>query len=155
MVKNLKFILVFIGVFALIFLIIKIFPPPGSKEPGFRFIRMTITSSAFANNENIPVKYTCDGDKVSPPLEITDVPKAAKSLRLVIEDPDAPSGTFTHLKMEGIDPATTAFSEGQLADYIPPCPPSGTHHYNFILTALNDKGAVVSKTTLTGLYSKK
>lgn len=152
--KNWQFALVFFGVFVLIFVILKLFPPPGAKEPGFKFTRMTITSPAFKNNETIPTKYTCDGEKINPPLTFTDVSKTAKSLILIIEDPDAPMGTYTHLKMEGIDPAVVGFSEGQIADYIPPCPPSGTHHYHFILTALNDKGTTISKAELVGLYSR-
>ncbi len=152
--KNLRFALIFVGVFALILVILKLFPPPGSNQPAFKLIRMEITSPAFKTNDTIPVKYTCDGEGVSPALEFTDIPKAAKSLNLIIEDPDAPNGTFTHLKRTGLPVDKTSFAEGELTDYIPPCPPSGTHRYNFILQALNDKGSQISKVTLTGLYSK-
>src|SRR3989344_531857 len=153
MMKNLRFSLIFIGVFGLILLILKLFPPPRSNQPAFRIVRMQITSSAFENNDIIPVKYTCDGETVSPPLTFTDIPKTAVSLSLVVEDPDAPNGTFTHLNLSGIPADKTGFDEGELSDFIPPCPPSGTHRYRFILRALNDKGAQISQSILTGLYS--
>src|SRR5262245_46971933 len=57
---------------------------------------ITVTSTAFADGAAIPVQYTCDGDEISPPLEWTDVPTDAAALALVVDDPDAPSGTFTH-----------------------------------------------------------
>src|SRR4051812_34317861 len=57
---------------------------------------MKITSTAFENNQNIPVKYTCDGENISPPLAFSEIPKSAKSLTLIVDDPDAPSGTFNH-----------------------------------------------------------
>lgn len=61
-----------------------------------QFTNMRLTSPTFKNNEPIPVKYTCDGEDINPPLEIADVPESAKSLVLIVDDPDAPAGTFTH-----------------------------------------------------------
>ena len=150
--KDWQFIVIFAGVFGLLFLILKIFPPPGSKTPGFRLTIMTLSSTAFNNNGPLPALYTCDGDKVNPPLTISDVPRAAKTLSLTIEDPDAPEGTFIHLKPTNLDVTITQIAQGQLTNYIPPCPPPGVHHYTFILTALNDKNAVIAKSTLVGLY---
>lgn len=57
---------------------------------------MKLTSTAFQNNQNLPAKYTCDGEGVNPPLQISDVPSNAKSLVLILDDPDAPSGDFVH-----------------------------------------------------------
>ena len=62
----------------------------------FLSTRMKITSSAFQNNKLIPNKYTCLGENLSPPLEFSNIPKNAKTLVLIMDDPDAPSGTFTH-----------------------------------------------------------
>ena len=117
---------------------------------------MQITSPAFINNQNIPSKYTCDGDGVNPPLEFKDVPKEAVSLALIVDDPDAPipppAGGWVHWTLWNMDPATTAITEnsvppkaiaGQTSSgqnvYGGPCPPSGTHRYFFKLYALDSK----------------
>jgi Raf kinase inhibitor-like YbhB/YbcL family protein len=114
---------------------------------------MRIFTSAFQDGGNIPVKYTCDGDNVSPPLTIDDVPPETKSLALIVEDPDAPRGTFTHWVVWGMDPGTHELREDKIppkasqiendfggADYGGPCPPSGTHRYFFRLYALDTIG---------------
>ncbi|HEX8923732.1 MAG TPA: YbhB/YbcL family Raf kinase inhibitor-like protein [Patescibacteria group bacterium] len=112
---------------------------------------MKLTSSAFQDNQPIPVIYTCEGNNINPPLTITDVPPLAKSLALIVEDIDAPRGTFTHWIMWDI-PANiheiqqSTFPEGAVSGindfgnfgYGGPCPPSGTHRYYFRLFALND-----------------
>lgn len=112
---------------------------------------MKITSSAFQNNESIPSKYTCDGENVSPPLEISDVPAEAKSLALIVDDPDAPlAGGFVHWVVFNIDPTTKEIRENSVPQgategmnsagrtgYTSPCPPSGTHRYFFKLYALD------------------
>lgn len=113
---------------------------------------MKITSSAFGNNEIIPVKFTCDGIDVNPPLVISDVPSDAKCLVLIADDPDAPMGTWTHWLVWNIDPSTTLIEENSLPEnavqgknsfgknsYGGPCPPSGTHRYYFNLYALDTK----------------
>jgi len=106
-------------------------------------------SSVFGNNGKIPKKYTCDGTSVSPPLKISNVPKNAKSLALILDDPDAPMGTFTHWIVWGISPKKTQFGEGEKKGfiegatgldkpgYVGLCPPSGVHRYFFKLYALD------------------
>lgn len=109
---------------------------------------MEISSSAFEHNEPIPSQYTCDADDVSPPLTIVDVPAEAKSLGLIVDDPDAPGKTWSHWVVWNIDPKTTEISEGiapgtegttdfERTGWGGPCPPSGTHRYFFKLYALN------------------
>ena len=110
---------------------------------------LDIYSPVFVNNGKLPVKYTCDGDGINPPLQFTGIPTDTQSLALLVDDSDAPDGTFNHWFVYNI-PANTAFvSEGQAPGdvgknsngdqkYEPPCPPPGSiHHYHFIVYALN------------------
>jgi len=129
------------------------FQKPGGKPvftPQSQRSTMQLTSDAFANNQPIPAKYTCNGENSSPPLTIDDVPQAAKSLVLIMDDPDAPSGDWVHWTMWNISPATTAMAENTpppgaiegttsfgKPGYGGPCPPSGVHHYQFELYALD------------------
>lgn len=112
--------------------------------------KMTITSPAFADNGQIPAKYTCDGDDINPPLRIENVPAGARSLALVIEDPDAPAGLWVHWMVWNIQPHQSEIAENatpkeamagrnsfQRTSYGGPCPPSGTHRYIFRLFALD------------------
>lgn len=145
---------------------------------------MIIASPSFQHNGFIPSKYTCDGDNVNPPLEVKDVPQGTKSLVLIIDDPDAPMGTWVHWIVWNIDSKATQIpehsvptqaAEGQTSfgrpGYGGPCPPSGTHRYFFKLYALNTilnlspqtdkialekamKGHILDKTELIGLYSR-
>lgn len=111
---------------------------------------MTITSPVFNHNGFIPKKYTCDGEDINPPLEISGVPVNAKSLVLVVDDPDAPGKTWVHWTLWNINPQTTRIDEnsvpagavGGVTDfgkpgYGGPCPPSGTHRYFFKIYALD------------------
>lgn len=111
---------------------------------------MKITSSAFLPNEKIPAKYTCDGENINPGLTISQVPKEAQSLVLIVDDPDAPNGIFTHWVVFNIPPATVQILENSVpenslegttdfgkAGYGGPCPPSGVHRYFFKLYALD------------------
>lgn len=115
---------------------------------------MKLESSAFSANGLIPSEYTCDGKNISPPLAWTEVPTATKSLALIVDDPDAPRGTFVHWVVYNL-PATltglpahvtqqTNLSSGlqgkndfSSLGYGGPCPPSGTHRYFFKLYALD------------------
>lgn len=110
---------------------------------------MEIHSPAFEHNRPIPVKFTCQGEDVSPPLEFRQVPKGAKSLALIVEDPDAPGKTFVHWVVWNIDPAAKGLKEGasvpvegtnhfREVNYRGPCPPKGSsHRYFFKLYALD------------------
>jgi Raf kinase inhibitor-like YbhB/YbcL family protein len=116
---------------------------------------MKITSRAFTEFEMIPAKYTCQGTNISPPLLFSEVPEEAKSLALILVDPDASSGKFVHWVMFNIPPDTREIFEniekkGMLEDgtlqgtndfaqigYGGPCPPFGTHRYYFKLYALD------------------
>jgi Raf kinase inhibitor-like YbhB/YbcL family protein len=116
---------------------------------------MKLTSTAFDHQDTIPRRYTCDGRDISPPLQFTDVPAEAATLALVMEDPDAPSGTFVHwvcynmpATIGGLDEGITASGiEGtdmlqgvtgfHRNNYGGPCPPSRTHRYVLHLYALD------------------
>ena len=146
--------------------------------------RMKITSSAFQEGGNIPSKFTCDGSDTSPPFQITGVPSEAKSLVLIADDPDAPSGLFTHWLIWNIPPQTNSIAEGSVpkgvqgtndfgkSGYRGPCPPPGTHRYSFKIFALDRqlalrsgakrgqvdaamKGHVIAQGELVGRYSRK
>jgi hypothetical protein len=113
---------------------------------------MRIKSPAFENNSYIPSKYTCDGEDINPPLEIFDIPKGTQSLLLIVDDPDAPVGTFLHWLVWNIDPNTSLIEENSVPfqasqgkndfgreNYGGPCPPAGTHRYFFKVYALDKK----------------
>lgn len=143
---------------------------------------MRLTSGAFDGEGVIPERFTCDGLDVSPPLTLHDVPTAAVTLVLVMDDPDAPGGTWDHWVTYDIPTASEIpeavaslgtpgrNSWGRTA-YGGPCPPSGTHHYVFTVYALDsdlglgpgaDKATVLvaladhvlAKATLMGRYSR-
>ena len=110
-----------------------------------------LTSESIAEGEPIDARYTCDGEDVSPALAWEDVPADAVELVLIVEDPDAPGGTFTHWLAYGIDPGETALAEGTDGagfrqgendmgeiGYGGPCPPEGEmHDYVFRLLAVD------------------
>jgi len=114
-----------------------------------------LASTAFKEGESIPRAYTCDGVNISPPLEWSGVPKTAKTLAIVCDDPDAPGGTWVHWVLYNLPadniglvenlPANDNLTAGgfqgmndfQKIGYGGPCPPSGTHHYNFRIYALD------------------
>src|SRR5690349_14846467 len=78
---------------------------------------MTISSSAFSNNGTIPSEYTCDGKNISPPLTISNVPKNAQSLAIIVDDPDAPKGTVTHWTVWNIPPQKLEFEKGEKINF--------------------------------------
>lgn len=145
---------------------------------------MIITSNAFENNGNIPVEYTCDGADINPPLSFSGVPENTQSLALIVDDPDAPSGTFDHWVVFNISPFATTVEANSIpnggiigisstgrSEWVAPCPPSGVHRYRFKLYALDtmlnlmadaDKkiveekmqGHIIVQAELTGFYSR-
>lgn len=117
---------------------------------------MRLTSPVFENGESIPEKYSCDGDNISPPLEISDVPGKTQSLVLIVDDPDIPAvvkvklgiEVFDHWVLFNIHPGTTVINEDEAPGiqgvnsagqnkYTGPCPPDKEHRYFFKLYALN------------------
>lgn len=140
---------------------------------------MALASPEFVNDGEIPAKYGCSGggQAVSPPLTIRNVPAEAKSLALMVDDPDAPGGTFTHWLVWNIAPSTTAVAEGLppagasvgmngygKSGWGAPCPPSGEHHYIFVLYALDAPQIAradeipkhtIAQAKLIGRYAKK
>lgn len=145
---------------------------------------MEITSPEFSDYEKIPQKFTCQGENTNPKLVFRDIPKGTKSLVLHIDDPDSPSGAFTHWLVINISPETTEIEEnsvpkgategknsaGQIG-YMGPCPMHGEHRYIFNLYALNTvlnlhhspdledletqiRAHLIGRCQLTGLYQK-
>ncbi len=145
---------------------------------------MKITSQAFTNGGQIPEKYTLYGDNVVPPLRFEDVPERARSLALVVDDPDAPNGTFNHWILFNMDPKTRDIKENSVpvmatqgrndfgeVEYDGPKPPSGEHRYFFKAFALDTvlslnrgtkrreferevQGHVLDSATLMGKYAR-
>lgn len=130
--------------------------PPAQQSPD-RKSEIQLTSSAFKEGQPIPRQYTCDGVNVSPPLEWTGVPKTAKTIAIIADDPDAPAGTWVHwvlynLPAENIGlvenlPASENLQAGgfqgkndfEKIGYGGPCPPSGTHRYFFKVYAVDSE----------------
>ena len=111
-------------------------------------VPMELTSAAFGPNETIPSQYTCDGADLSPPLTLSGIPADAVSLALIMDDPDAPGGTWVHWVEFNIAPRTqiptgagVLGTQGRnsfgTTGYGGPCPPSGTHRYFFTVYALS------------------
>jgi Raf kinase inhibitor-like YbhB/YbcL family protein len=119
--------------------------------------KLQISSAAISQGAMVPTQFTCSGDNESPPLAWTGVPSNAKSLALILDDPDAPSGTFTHWIVYDISPTSAGFEAGQVdgkqglnsvgkGTYMGPCPPAGKpHHYHFRLFALDSNLGLQNK----------
>ena len=142
---------------------------------------MKLSSPEFKHNGNIPNKFTCDGSDINPGMIIENIPKEAKSLALIVDDPDAPMGTWVHWVVYDI-PVTSKIEENSIPgkqgnngfgrkNYGGPCPPSGTHRYFFKLYALDKQlnleeglsklaiekamqGYILDKAELVGLYKR-
>jgi hypothetical protein len=177
------------GKICLIVLVLSIFSyitaADGKDREEKKMAEMSISSPAFENNGTVPQKYTCDGSDINPPLKITGIPSSAKSMALIVDDPDAPAGIWVHWLVWNIDPGTPEIKENSVPsgavqglndfrkkDYGGPCPPSGTHRYFFKLYALDKRldlksgaskadlektmaGHIVGQAELVGLYSRK
>jgi len=167
------------------FLLIFIFMASISKSQTSSNFKLI--SSAFEEGKPIPAKYTCDGANIPPPLSWSGVTEKTKSYAIIMDDPDAPMGTWVHWVIYNIPGTVTSLEEKKSVaeikaieglnswnekGYNGPCPPGGTHHYNFKLYALDKsltpkegmtkaelleamKGHILGETTLTGLFRIK
>ncbi len=170
--------------FVIIFLLSSCSQNKVLNENGVDDNMMKITSTAFKHNGDIPRKYTCDGDDVNPQLTISGIPKEAKTLVLIMDDPDATKGIWVHWLVWNINSNIKEIPENTLpanskqgttdfggVGYGGPCPGSGKHRYFFKLYALDtnldlppitDKaklektmqGHIIAKAELIGLYSR-
>jgi Raf kinase inhibitor-like YbhB/YbcL family protein len=141
--------------------------------------------SVFSSMKEIPRRYTCDGENINPPIEIIGAPTGAKSFALIVDDPDAPMGTWVHWVMFNIPTNTKEILENSVPTgsilgmndskklrYGGPCPPSGTHRYFFKLYALDIglklsegarksdverkmQGHILEKCELVGTYARR
>ena len=127
-----------------------ILPQPAIARSTPKPAKLQLTSPAFANKETIPTRFTCDGKDLSPPLTFGPIPKGTRSLALIVDDPDAPAGTWVHWLVWNIPPQTRQLEESALPpeakqglndwrrnEYGGPCPPTGKHRYLFRLYALD------------------
>ena len=145
---------------------------------------LRVSSSAFADGADIPMKYTCDGQNVAPPLELSGIPNESKSIAVICEDPDAPSGTFTHWILYDVPasahtiPERAPIGKAGVNDFGKtgfggPCPPKkdSAHHYHFHVYALDTAslgppglskrdalqamhGHILDEGELTGIYKR-
>lgn len=146
---------------------------------------MKIESFAFKKGEEIPSRFTCDGENINPELVFKGVPKNAKSLALIMDDPDAPMGVWGHWVLWNISPRITEIDQNSVPkgavvgsnsdnknEYHGPCPPNGLHRYFFKLYALDTvfildsntkaqglvdaiKGHIIQQAELVGVYERK
>ena len=142
---------------------------------------MKIYSPEFEHGQAIPSKYTCQGKDINPPLKIEDISDRAKTLALIVEDPDAPGGNFVHWVVfnipiineikEDSKPGTEGMNDFHRKTFGGPCPPSGSHRYFFRLYALDKQlplkegsgrdalmdamtGDIIEKAELMGTFKK-
>lgn len=145
-------------------------------------LAMKLSSSSFEHNTFIPAKFTCQGQDINPALLIEGIPSGTKSLALIMDDPDAPMGTWVHWVVYNIRlvsrieensvPGKQCLNNFRRESYGGPCPPSGTHRYFFKIYALDTelnlsgsatkgaleqamRGHILDKAELIGLYQKK
>lgn len=184
--KKLILIPILIVIFIIVFVILSVILKSNNDNVNLKNIKegnMKLTT-AFADGEKIPSKYTCDGEDLAPELTISQVPDGAKSLVLIVDDPDAPMGTWVHWLLYNIPIDTTEIDANNLPieaksgitdfgriGWGGPCPPSGTHRYFFKLYAIDKtldlpqgatkaqlvaaiKDHVIEETQLIGLYKR-
>lgn len=143
---------------------------------------LKVFSTVFSHNGHIPPEYTCDGKDINPPIEVSDIPDGTKTLALIMEDPDAPRGTFDHWIVwnippneaiaEETNPGISGLNDFGKTGYGGPCPPSGVHRYFFRVFALDVKldlpagtdkqalldamhGHILATGEIMGLYQRK
>jgi Raf kinase inhibitor-like YbhB/YbcL family protein len=143
---------------------------------------MKVSSTTFSHNGHIPPRYTCEGENINPPIEISNIPEEAKTLALIVEDRDAPTPDFVHWLVWNISPneaiaersnlGTSGTNDFGKTGYGGPCPPSGSHRYFFQAFALDMeldlpagadknaltqamKGHILDKAELMGHYQKR
>jgi len=171
-----------IGRIIIISAVISIFILQTQANVNAKEARMKLTSTEFANNQFIPAKFTCQGENISPSLAIEGIPDKTKSLALIVDDPDAPMGTWVHWVVynmplisrieENSVPGEQGVNDSGGQDYSGPCPPFGTHRYFFKIYALDAQlnlkagvskkalekamqGHILDKAELIGLYKKR
>lgn len=146
-------------------------------------VELAISSPAFSEGGDIPGKYTCDGENINPPITVQNLPDETKSIALILEDPDAPGGTFDHWVVwniqaysdeikEHVTPGVEGKNSFDEHHYGGPCPPDGEHRYFFRIFALNKmldlevnsgkqallkamEGNILAAGSLMGKYKKK
>jgi Raf kinase inhibitor-like YbhB/YbcL family protein len=146
------------------------------------YATLTVSSPAFGANTMIPARFTCEGESVSPALHLGELPSQTKSLAIIVHDPDADRpGGFTHWVAFNIDPVqdipegfrggVQAMNGAGKPGYAGPCPPTGVHHYHFMVYALDTRldlsanagkaelekamqGHILAQGDLVGLYKK-
>ena len=151
-------------------------------EPMIKIKNLDVTSKAFRLGELIPKQYTCDGQNINPPLDIHRIPYDTTTLVLIVDDPDAPVGTWAHWLVWNI-PVTNHLKENKVCGiegvndfqqhhYTGPCPPSGTHRYYFKVYAIDEeldlpantnkfelekaiKGHILGYGELVGIYQRE
>ncbi len=173
------------GMLLTVLLLSMLMAMPGRAKEAKKMKELTITSSAFADGKAIPARYACDGPDISPPLAFGAVPDGTRSLALIVDDPDAPVGTWVHWVMWNVPADVHAVGEGSVPagakqgvndfrrnSYGGPCPPSGTHRYYFRLYALDTtldlapstdrgalekamKGHIIAHGQLMGTYRRR
>jgi Raf kinase inhibitor-like YbhB/YbcL family protein len=134
-----------------------------SQDTG-RSKNLNVTSPAFEHNGNIPLTYGCDGKNVNPPVQIGNIPPGTKSLALVLDDQDAPRGTYVHWILWNIDPDTKEIKENSVPEgavqglndfkknrYGGPCPPTRPHRYVLKVYALDTRLELDPKSTKADL----
>jgi Raf kinase inhibitor-like YbhB/YbcL family protein len=140
-----KRITILVGLFALVAMAAMANPP----------MELTVLSNAFKNDGAIPSIYTCEGNQESPPISWSALPPQTRSVAIIVEDPDAPGGTFVHLVLYNLPPTertlpsqsvkgigmtthgATGLNSNRETGWVPICPPSGMHHYRFTVFGLD------------------